>query len=277
DVLPQRLGLAARQRAYRHGLRRLRAEAAAVATADRPLRRGALHRAEAPAGALLRLSPARRDRSHRLPRCLRAAGLVLGFGLRHARRAPRHFLRASRPPHPPRPADAATLARHAQGHQPAIGRELGRPAARAPRRGGGAACGEPDRGRRSGVDYVSGLEHAQQGFSGEAGGAVTNREKRRERGRRTMWLPRYASRGAPRFLLHYACRRPWTHLVVLLSVLSAVAWTTGRNTASRTWSMCSVRVSRRIGRCGAPSPSCWRWLPATICSGGSPAGWRPMS
>ncbi|HWI29148.1 MAG TPA: ABC transporter ATP-binding protein [Stellaceae bacterium] len=42
-----------------------------------------------------------------------------------------------------------------------------------------------------------------------------------------MWLPRYASRGAPRFLLHYACRRPWTHLVVLLSVLSAVGCAIG--------------------------------------------------
>jgi ATP-binding cassette, subfamily B, bacterial len=42
-----------------------------------------------------------------------------------------------------------------------------------------------------------------------------------------MWLPRYASRGASRFLLHYACRRPWSHLVVLSSVLSAVACAIG--------------------------------------------------
>jgi ATP-binding cassette, subfamily B, bacterial len=42
-----------------------------------------------------------------------------------------------------------------------------------------------------------------------------------------MWLPRYASRGAARFLLHYACRRPWSHLVVLGSVLSAVACAIG--------------------------------------------------
>ena len=43
----------------------------------------------------------------------------------------------------------------------------------------------------------------------------------------TMWLPRYASRGAARFLLHYACRRPLSHLVVLLSVLSAVGCAIG--------------------------------------------------
>jgi ATP-binding cassette subfamily B protein len=42
-----------------------------------------------------------------------------------------------------------------------------------------------------------------------------------------MWLPRYASRGAARFLLHYVCRRPWSHLVVLLSVLSAVGCAIG--------------------------------------------------
>ena len=35
-------------------------------------------------------------------------------------------------------------------------------------------------------------------------------------------LPRYASRGPARFLLHYIWRRPWSHLVVLLSMLSAV-------------------------------------------------------
>jgi len=42
-----------------------------------------------------------------------------------------------------------------------------------------------------------------------------------------MWLPSYASRGAARFLLHYACRRPWSHLVVLGSVLSAVGCAIG--------------------------------------------------
>jgi len=44
---------------------------------------------------------------------------------------------------------------------------------------------------------------------------------------KAMWLPSYASRGAARFLLHYACRRPWSHLVVLGSVLSAVGCAIG--------------------------------------------------
>jgi ATP-binding cassette, subfamily B, bacterial len=44
---------------------------------------------------------------------------------------------------------------------------------------------------------------------------------------KAMWLPSYASRGAGRFLLHYACRRPWSHLVVLGSVLSAVGCAIG--------------------------------------------------
>jgi ATP-binding cassette, subfamily B, bacterial len=52
-------------------------------------------------------------------------------------------------------------------------------------------------------------------------------ERRSEASNKAMWLPRYASRGASRFLLHYACRRPWSHLVVLGSVLSAVACAIG--------------------------------------------------
>ncbi|MGO8915931.1 MAG: ABC transporter transmembrane domain-containing protein, partial [Stellaceae bacterium] len=44
---------------------------------------------------------------------------------------------------------------------------------------------------------------------------------------RTTGLPRYASRGPTRFLLHYVRRRPWSHLVVLLSVLCAVGCAIG--------------------------------------------------
>ncbi|MFZ1415096.1 MAG: ABC transporter ATP-binding protein [Defluviicoccus sp.] len=40
-------------------------------------------------------------------------------------------------------------------------------------------------------------------------------------------LPRYASGGPARFLLHYACRRPLSHLVILFSVLAAVGCAIG--------------------------------------------------
>jgi ATP-binding cassette, subfamily B, bacterial len=52
-------------------------------------------------------------------------------------------------------------------------------------------------------------------------------ERRSKPSGKAMWLPSYASRGAARFLLHYACRRPWSHLVVLGSVLSAVGCAIG--------------------------------------------------
>src|SRR5262249_61828697 len=42
-----------------------------------------------------------------------------------------------------------------------------------------------------------------------------------------MSLPRYASRGAIRFLLHYVCRRAASHVVVLTAVLAAVGCAIG--------------------------------------------------
>src|SRR3954462_13051911 len=42
-----------------------------------------------------------------------------------------------------------------------------------------------------------------------------------------MSLPNYASRGPARFLLHYVARRFWTHAIVLLAVVAAVACAIG--------------------------------------------------
>src|ERR1700691_794701 len=42
-----------------------------------------------------------------------------------------------------------------------------------------------------------------------------------------MWLPRYASRGTLRFLMHYVFRRPSSHLIVLIAVLAAVGCAIG--------------------------------------------------
>src|ERR1700691_4573723 len=42
-----------------------------------------------------------------------------------------------------------------------------------------------------------------------------------------MWLPRYASRGTLRFLMHYVFRRPISHLIVLIAVLAAVGCAIG--------------------------------------------------
>ncbi len=47
-------------------------------------------------------------------------------------------------------------------------------------------------------------------------------------------LPRYASRGPTRFLLHYVWRRPWSHLTVLISVLCAVGCAIGSQYAVKT-------------------------------------------
>src|SRR5882757_10218234 len=47
------------------------------------------------------------------------------------------------------------------------------------------------------------------------------------RGADSMSLPRYASRGAARFLLHYVARRGVSHSIVLASVLAAVGCAVG--------------------------------------------------
>ena len=75
DELPQRLGLAARQRDDRRRLRALRPPRGGRAHLPRPLRGLDLHRPQAPARALLRLPAAAQPRAHLLPGRLLAAGL----------------------------------------------------------------------------------------------------------------------------------------------------------------------------------------------------------
>jgi ATP-binding cassette, subfamily B, bacterial len=67
-------------------------------------------------------------------------------------------------------------------------------------------------------------EREQQAAAGHRGA-----EERRKTG-----LPRQASRGPIRLLLHYVGRRPWSHLVVLLSVLCAVGCAIGSQYAVKT-------------------------------------------
>ena len=75
DVLSQRLGLAARQRPDRHGIRPLRTAGGRGAGVRRAVRRRLLHGSAAPAGAVLRLRPPRAQRTHSVSGGLLSAGL----------------------------------------------------------------------------------------------------------------------------------------------------------------------------------------------------------
>ncbi len=85
---------------------------------------------------------------------------------------------------------------------------------------------------------------ATPGSTASAGFAAADRlGPRRADGQ--MSLPEYASRGAGRFLLHYVSRRSGSHLVVLGSVLAAVACAVGSQYA----------VKRLVDTLSAGSPS----------------------
>ena len=145
-VVPQRLRLAARQRADRPRPRPLRALRRGRAGARRAGRRRGAAGAPAPAGVVLRLSPARRPGAHRLSRRLLAAGLGCRGAHRPARRQSRAQLRpcgADRPGGAPRPASGAQpgdparpdTRKRAHRHQPAARRrQLGRNERRRPQR-----------------------------------------------------------------------------------------------------------------------------------------------
>jgi hypothetical protein len=94
---------------------------------------------------------------------------------------------------------------------------------------------------------------------------------------RFMSLPRYASRGPGRFLLHYvgpSFRQP----------PDRAGRGAGRRRLRHRRAIRREEPGRRAGRsgvgdtrCGARSAFCWRSSPATICCGGWPAGSRPYA
>src|SRR5580704_3155557 len=83
DFIPQRLGLAARQRGDRPGSRPLRSEIRCLADLQGPLSGRELHGLAATPGAVLRVCLAATNRADTLPGRVRAAGL----GKRHRVRA----------------------------------------------------------------------------------------------------------------------------------------------------------------------------------------------
>ena len=92
----------------------------------------------------------------------------------------------------------------------------------------------------------------------------------------TMPLPRYASKGAIRFLGRYVRRRFFSHFIVLAAVLTAVLCNVGLPVCGQaSGRRPRAPISRRRPCSGARSGFCWGWSPATTCCGASPDGLRP--
>ncbi len=111
DVVPQRLGLAARQRADRHGLRPVRAATGGGAHPGRAVRGGDLYRPAPAPGTGMRLPAPARAGADLLPGGVRAAGMVGGRTARVVAGVPGHRLRPGRPHRDVRPPGDARLHR----------------------------------------------------------------------------------------------------------------------------------------------------------------------
>ena len=147
DELPQRLGLAARQRDHRRRLRPLRLPRRGGADLPRPLRGLDLHRPQAPARALLRLPARQEPRADLLPGRLLAAGLV-GHGDDLAPALlPRDQLRSRERLRDLRPAGAARLRRRRDAPPPAARGRPDRRRDRPRRRAAPRSTSSPARGR----------------------------------------------------------------------------------------------------------------------------------